>query len=423
MIGPTGKMQMLSVRVENIKGCSLAEVKVNKEGLTIVGGLNGNGKSSFLDGICMALGGKRLFPPEPLREGQLEAEVMVRLSGGTEWLPWPCEVRRTIERKEDGTGITTKVVIISEDGDKANEPQTLLDSIMGSLSFDPLAFVSQSPKEQVNTLRDLVGIDFTEIDATRQDLYEDRTKINRVAKQLDGKLKQTPIHDDVPSEKISVRDLMGRLEKVEQHNAAVNRKKQDIDSAGKKLADVVNRIARLHADQKQIEDWIAKAQEDIEPLVDVEPIRKAMVDSEEINRKLDENAARLDLYTEKKNAERESSRLTKAIEEIDKQKRKMASEAQWPIEGLGFSSDGVVYNGVPFVQLASSEQLEVSVAISMSLNKAFPFAIVRAGSLLDDERLEELAAVVEKHKGQCFVERVSTGPECHVVFEEGRRVR
>jgi DNA repair exonuclease SbcCD ATPase subunit len=423
ILEPVDPCRMTHVRVENVKGISLVEVDVNEEGLTVLGGKNDQGKSSFLDAICMALGGKSMFPPDPIREGELLAEVIVNLTGGVQLMPWPCTVRRTIEREEDGTAITTKLEIISEDGDKAPGPQGILDSIVHGLGFDPLGFIQKSPKDQANLLRDLVGLDFSELDAQRERLYHERTVIGRQHKVIDGKIKGTPIPHDVPQEPISIAELADEYRKASEYNQSIQANLRALQATRQRMEVIRMELQKLQAEFQELQKNEEKLVHQPTDEVDTTKIRDKMARAEEANRKFAEQQALLELYGQRKAKEAEGKALTKQIEAIDKAKQKMAREAQWPIEGLGFGGDGIVYNGVPFVQLSSSEQLEVAVAIAMKLNPSFPFAIVRAGSLLDDGSLAALAEIVKKYNGQAFVERVSTGDECHIVFEAGRRVK
>ena len=55
------------------------------------------------------------------------------------------------------------------------------------------------------------------------------------------------------------------------------------------------------------------------------------------------------------------------IEAMDADKRRKASTAKYPIEGLLFdTAGGVTLNGIPFDQCSSAEQLRVSVAIGIA---------------------------------------------------------
>lgn len=422
-------MKVISCRVEQIKGCELADVTLNEKGITVIGGDNHQGKSSFLDGLAMALGGKKLFPPEPIRNGEEEAEVTVKLSGGVDILPWPCTVTRTIKRSESGA-ITTKVLIESEDGDASPSPQTILNSLLGKgLGFDPLGFVRQSAKEQVETMKSLVGLDFDEVDAERQAMYDKRTALSREAKQWDGKVKQTPIHHDVPNEKVSIKDLMTQLEAAEIANAMEMKERETrsgyeraLDGSIREVKELEDRIALVKKAIVELQNAMKDIDSKKTELIDTAPIKAKLMKAEEINRMVDDNEQRLEWLTQKKTLEAQANSLTKKIEQIDKDKRKAMAEADWPLDGLGFSRTGVTLNDTPYQQLASSEQLNVAVAIALSMNKEFPFAIIRDGSLLDKATLEQLANVVEAHDGQVLIERVSKGAECSVIFESGRRV-
>jgi DNA repair exonuclease SbcCD ATPase subunit len=72
---------IISLEVENVKRLTAVSLRP-KAGLNIVGGKNGQGKSSLLDSIAMALGGKNEIPGEPLRRGTEKGSVTMTLSNG-----------------------------------------------------------------------------------------------------------------------------------------------------------------------------------------------------------------------------------------------------------------------------------------------------------------------------------------------------
>lgn len=425
-------MRLLSARVENVRKCEFAEV-VFKDNVCVIGGDNEEGKSSFLDGIGMAFGGKKLFPVDPIRDGEDEARIEAKIDGGTTSLPWPCTITRTVQRKANGD-YTTKLEIVADDEfrDPSDAPQEKLNELLGlRFGFDPLRFTNEKPEAQASLLRGIVGLDFTEMDRKRAGLYNDRTEQNRLAKQIDGKLKQTPTHHEAPTEKVKVADILGELKAAETVND-LNRKAEEFQAfALTRIKGIAGEIDRLQAQidtlQKEGEALvprIEKAKAAVKPAVDVEAIKAKLLDAERINRMVDENTERLDWITQKQRHEAAANKLTKEMKEIDTAKQKMISEAKWPIDGLGFGeSGGVTYDGRAFEGQSSARKIRVALAIAFSLNPDFPFAIIREGSLLDEKSLAEAAAIADELNGQLLVERVSKGPECHVVFEDGRRVR
>ena len=56
-----------TLEVENVKRVKAVEMFPAANGLTVIGGKNGQGKTSVLDAIAWALGGERYRPTEPYR--------------------------------------------------------------------------------------------------------------------------------------------------------------------------------------------------------------------------------------------------------------------------------------------------------------------------------------------------------------------
>ena len=98
------------------------------------------------------------------------------------------------------------------------------------------------------------------------------------------------------------------------------------------------------------------------------------------------------------------------------------AEAAWPVDGLGFDeSTGVVtFNGRPFSQASSAEQIRVSLAMGMSANAGLRTLFIRDGSLLDGDTMATIKQQVEAKGYQVFVEVVKSD-DCSLVISEGRK--
>ena len=57
------------LEIENVKRVKATCFEPEKNGLTVIGGKNGQGKTSVLDAITWALGGERYRPSQAQREG------------------------------------------------------------------------------------------------------------------------------------------------------------------------------------------------------------------------------------------------------------------------------------------------------------------------------------------------------------------
>ncbi len=62
-------VKISSLELENVKRIRAVQIVPTADGLTVIGGRNGQGKTSVLDAIAWALGGNKLRPQNPNRDG------------------------------------------------------------------------------------------------------------------------------------------------------------------------------------------------------------------------------------------------------------------------------------------------------------------------------------------------------------------
>lgn len=429
---PEGSSALKIVRLEAENVKRLRAVEVTPEGaLVVVGGRNGQGKTSLLDSVAYALGGKDLVCEVPLRAGSDAGHVTVDLGD-------------LVVRRDFGRDGTTRVVVSDREGARFPSPQRMLDELAGRLTFDPLAFARMEPREQAETLRALVGLDFSAQDGRRLAAYEERTAVNRDAKRLDAQLAGMSYHADAPEREVDVSALMDELGAVERGEREIEQRERAVAeqlgaaersearavAIGAEIESLRARIAALEAeaaDHRASADT-ARANAEAERagivtasgmIPDPAPIRAAIAAAGERNRKLAENAARERIAAELLAAQERSSAITREIEQIDAAKAEAIAAAKLPVEGLSFDAERVLLRGLPFEQASSAEQLRVSVAMGAALSPRLKVMLVRDGSLLDDESMRLLAQMAEAHGLQVWLERVGDGAECQVVIEDG----
>lgn len=153
--------------------------------------------------------------------------------------------------------------------------------------------------------------------------------------------------------------------------------------------------------------------------IDEAPLRKSLAGATETNQHIQENQARAKALAELKAKTDQANELTEQIERIDAEKAEKLAATPFPIEGLGFSEDGVTFNGIPFSQASAAQQLRVSVAMGAALNPKLRVMLVRDGSLLDPKSLTLLTELADKHDLQVFVERVGSGDASAIIIEDG----
>lgn len=386
-------MKIISLTTTNYKRAKFAEIKPDPEGnLVIVAGKNGAGKSSILDSIAAALGGANSkTTPKPIRDGEDRAEIVLE----TEDL--------TVNRVFTPSG--SRLTLTSKDGAKYPKAQQKLDELVGKLSLDPLAFTLLDDKKQLAQLLDLVDLPFDPeaLEADRKQAFDDRTAVNRRAKEFEAALAQFgELPADLPSAEVSVSGLLSEYHEARNKNEVLQRSQQFVET--------------LQAEIEQMEEQLAKAKNDLsEALATVDPnakpidldaIQSQIDGAEETNRLVRKKQERGSLQFQYDATTDQAEALTAKLGEIDKTKSDGLAAAKFPVEGLGFTEEGVTYNGVPFKQASTAEQIRVSMAMAIALNPALRVIRISDGSLLDSDSLALVEETAREHDFQIWVEMV-----------------
>lgn len=427
--------RIFRLEAANVK--RLRAVTITPQGnVVVIGGANGNGKSSVLDSIAMALGGGDEALSVPVRTGEKKATIVLDLGD--------LVVKRTFTAAGG-----TSLIVENKEGARYPSPQAILDALTGKLMFDPLAFTRLDCKKQLAALQKIVGLDFTATDAKRKALYEERTALNKAIFNAETKTDDLPHHPDAPAEPVDTSKLMGELSVAEAHNRVLTKLEaerwsadQALQAGKAKIVAVDAGIADLEAQIKKLQDRLAASKDNRTTLLaaereldsalgiaqraveeftkmDTDPIRAAIADASAVNAKVQANKVRADALAALAEQAKKADALTAALVAIDAEKESQIAAAPFPVAGLGFGEHGVTYNGVPFEQSSSAEQLRISVAMAAALNPKLRVMLVRDGSLLDAKSLTLLGDLAEKHDLQVWVERVSEGAECQIIIEDG----
>ena len=147
-------MKIVSLQAQNILRLKAIHIQADGKNVTLEG-VNGSGKTSVLRCIEMGLGGKTLMAEKPIHDGETEGKIVLDLGDFV--------VTRTF-----GEGGKTSLVVSSKEGAKYPSPQAILDGLIGKLTFDPLEFSRMEPAKQNQTLKDLVGLDFSQIEMAKK---------------------------------------------------------------------------------------------------------------------------------------------------------------------------------------------------------------------------------------------------------------
>lgn len=397
-------MRIVELKAENVKRLHAVRIVPDSD-MVVIAGKNGQGKSSVLDAIEMALGGQSCLPPKPVHEGSDSAYIKLKLDNGL-----------VVKRKISSDGKST-LHVESQDGAKYSSPQSMLNAMLGELSFDPLSFSRMKPKEQLEALRKIAGIDTASLDQERKFAYDQRTEINREIKRLESEIASFSGDLSVQSEEIDVGELMSKLkiaQEIENKKTNINQTMYEIHTEIKDLtSQIKNKEDRFNALQIQYEALLK------EPCEDVALIQKEIVDSQRTNEQVRQKRKRLSVEENLLSHNRMQEKITQEIKQLDDKKESLIKSAKLPMKNISFDDEHVLLDGIPFEQASSAEQLRASVAMGIALNPKLRVLLVRDGSLLDSDSLKLLAQMAEEHDCQVWVERVDTTDGVGIVIEDG----
>lgn len=411
--------RLLSLTIENVMRVKAVRLKFDPKGeLKILGGGNGQGKTSVLKALGMALGGGAAQVDEPIRKGQKGAKVIVDLDAFTVTRNWTSK----------GTYLTVK----SKDGRAWPSPQSMLDGLFSSLGFDPLAFAEKmSSKEQADTLKALVGIDFTALDARHKEIFDERTIVSRDVKTYRGQLVGLP-EVEAPEAEVSISELATQITDANQSNLERSRamaaKAVQVTGAAtmkKSAADKREAAAELLEEADECDVMVKRYVIDAEAItvsdeIDTGPIRDRIDKAEATNAAVRQKQARAKVIGRLAAATEQVDDLTSQLNAIDAEKENTLAAAEFPVPGLGFDETGVTFNNLPFSQAGNAEKLRVSVAIGLKGDKSgLKLATIDDGERLDLDGLKLITEEIAKVGGSVLMARVSEGDECSCIIEDG----
>jgi energy-coupling factor transporter ATP-binding protein EcfA2 len=430
------------LRGDNFKRLKHFAVKL-PPGVTQVTGKNGAGKSTFLDVVRHLLGDASQHSAEVIRRGEESCQLMGDLGDFV--------VERRWRKTEKGELQT--VVLKAKDGTRLQSPQAILDSFYNTYTFDPLAFMRLEPKKQLEELKALVGVNTGPIEGKRQDLYEQRTEINRKRTDRGARLKATPAPTvDLPEKPVDVDELLQKQNELQSVVLRNESKRRDLRDAVKECAGMMKSCEAADIRVRMAVDTLEQAKRQLEKAeADAASLKgaaeAARLDLEERRKQVDElvdpdvgdlsakisaaqatnialarAADRKKLELELKALDDEEAQLTAAIAQLDKEKAELIAKAKFPVEGIGLGADGPMFRGFPLAQASSAERMRVSTAMGFAGNPRLKLLAIHDGSLLDDESMALLEKLCAEAGGQLLVERVGVGSDVGILIEDGEVV-
>ncbi len=208
-------MKIISLKASNFKRLTAVDITPH-DNMVQITGRNGQGKTSVLDAIFAALGGKDAVPSRAIRNGAESARIELNLGD------------YIVTRRIRASG--TDLVVEAPSGKIFKSPQAVMDSILGRISCDPLSFMREKPTKQFETVKSICqsDFDFDAFDGLNQKDFDKRTEVKKEAARLFAEASSIiiPIGTVLPETAFNVDQMTTDLARAGEHNALMEKRKR-----------------------------------------------------------------------------------------------------------------------------------------------------------------------------------------------------
>ena len=453
-------MRVSKLIIRNILGVESLELQPGA--VTTITGKNGSGKTSILEAIRGVIAGGH--DATLIRQGQESGEVVMVLEDGT-------EVRKRVGPK--GSTLSAK----DGEGRKLPEPKAMIERLIDSISANPVQFLTAPAARRAQYLLDVmpVTVDTAKLcealggdwwqdylpagragldalDAVRKGIYDDRTGINRAAKELRAAavaLSQQMPPGDPAQIKAALTAARQRLAEMQGEQAsaaarlssAVSAKRAelsgDFDAARADLhKQYVDRIRKLEEELARLRGELAEGERNLsalakEQMADVERelreqsaqdaarlAEQAAIAQAEVARLEEQHQAHVRAAETARLVKQQTSgaeekedaarRLSEALQQLDTYRQSLLETL--PIPGLEVKDGDIFVGGVPFDRLNTAKKVQIALKVAKLRAGDVPLVLVDGLEALDPQTFEMFEAAAAKAGLQFIVTRVSEGP-------------
>ena len=418
-------------------------------------GDNELGKSTLLKAIGALLTGER---DDVLRNGA--SKGFAKMIVGDDGEEYDVQLsftennpRGTLTIKQKTTGMATNNV-------------SMLSRIFGYQDFDAVEFsrwseTAEGRRKQIAVVKSLLAPDVRErietIDSKIAELKTERTGVNRDVKTFDTLLtqiqsKMEPGDVEKYSTPIDITALMAQqqtnaalIEKAKTVRAALAQRTEQLaaipereafaldslqkakEAARKMVEDAektyAESIAAIHSEQVDLlarkencETWLAKYEYN-------NPEKSNVAEQLQAAETHNKKYSLVQQYNEKKSQYDECAaaalNIEKTIDSLSTERAGLIASAKLPIDGLSFTDDGLVLNGIPFVpgKVSDSQIMEIAAKLIIASNPNVKVFRIARGESLGEKRLQAIIDIAKRNGFQGFIEQVKRG-QTEMLVEE-----
>ena len=405
------RLTVVELQTQNIMKAKSVHIKPDGAPVVVIGGNNGEGKTSLMNSLVVGLCGKREWVEMPISKGEQQGAVRIGL--GKKGQPPLYVVTQRIN--------PDSLKIERTDGQPlGGTPRAVLDAKLGSLAFDPMALMRMDPDKQADLVRKVYGIDLSDIDAEYKVVYEDRRQANASLKAQQTILGEYSLMDfsNLPDEPIDVDGVMKALDKQRAENNAIDLAINAIKSWDERIIELKEALAAASSERQKAGDVLTRLGE----VKDTAGLEAKISTAGEVNSSLDKKAKFKHQQEMVALIEANVARLNAKLDELRVKKTQAMLDAKLP-DGLSFAESGLELNGVPFEQASTTEQITIGFELSIKDDPEIGITCVRDASLLDKKHRAYIEDLAAEYGMQAWFEIVGDTEPNAFIIENGEVVR
>lgn len=417
-------MKIQTVNIKSFKKLKDFKAEINGNNVFLMGE-NGEGKSTIIQAIKVALGDQSNIPPNGVGEWTV---VTTKETGTYQFRVKVKEGKATVE-------------VTSPDGLKDDKKGTLA-TLIGAIKFNIDEFVSWSEttagqKKQVEIYKSFLDPEIIkELDVLKakvKSLEVERTDTGKEEKRLKAVIESHPLRNEIKLSDFKEVDTAALLESLNKANAkndeikrieiGTEDKLKNANKCDEAILELEEKILFLREqkagfliDHNKGKDWLAKNKR-----IDTTDIQTQINEASETNKKAAQAAQLIKDREAHAQAAEDYGTATANIESQRAEIARFIKEMAVPVDGLQFDDDMLIYKGIPvsLSTLSTSEIMELGVLMKIAENKGLGVLFLEHGESLGEQRLKDIQEIAAKNNMQLIIEQVERGKSLHIEIMEG----